>query len=173
MRACAWKYFARLMLTFQPAKLQWGKWWRRGLRWGVEGGGTPPCMTQTAWHVIASPTLPSVYREAASSIHSFLWYPITLHKHSVPRVASASCQLTSLQERRCKQGPLFPDCLKTFPPLTLLPHFALIYKSCLAFVPWLSLPADSFSCEKTISVLKKKFCKITNWTPFTYFLTYV
>lgn len=151
MRDCAWKYFARLMLTFRPAKFLWGEWWRPGLRGGVEGGGTPACLRQTAWHVDASTTLLSLYREAASNINGFPWHP-SHPTQSVPRVASASCQLTSFHEKTCKQDPLFPGCLQAFPPFTFPPHVSLIYQPCLAFVSWLNLPVDFFSWEKTTSM---------------------
>lgn len=118
MGGCAWKYFARLMLTFQPAKYQsekWEKGWRPGLGRGWRTGALrptghrqPAALVRLPHSQVLTDKLP------ATSVVSF---DATVHlcDDSVPRVASACCQLVGFHEGGHTRSPV-PGVSRLHPP---------------------------------------------------------
>lgn len=147
MKDCAWKYSARLMLTFQPIKCQWKKGWEPGLGLEVGAGGTPAHVTQTACHLEASATLLSHYRETTSNVNGFLWYPshpLSLGKDNVPLVSSWSIYTKRVQTRFCVPRLSADFFTSHFPPSLL----SFIYLVWLFFLT----QHTSWPCDKTISM---------------------
>lgn len=117
---CVWKYLTRLEMI-RPTKFQPGKWWSASP--SEVDRGTSAGRTQIACHAGAQPHC-QVFTQKPKRCKWFSFdIPVDLPKDSVPRVASASCQLISLHKRRCRLDSLFPDCRCSYP----LP---LIYKPC-------------------------------------------